>query len=72
MLEAARWLVDWTLAQPQFHRIGAVCDVENDASARLLERIPMIKEGILRRWLVHPAFGDVPRDCFVFSRLKGA
>jgi RimJ/RimL family protein N-acetyltransferase len=70
MSEAVTAIVHWALAQPDIYRVWAVCDIENVASARLLERVGMQCEGILRRWLVHPNLSDAPRDCFCYSIVK--
>lgn len=70
MTEALTPVVQWALAQPPIHRAWAVCDVENVASARVLERIGMEREGILRRWLRHPNVSDIPRDCLCYSIVK--
>jgi [ribosomal protein S5]-alanine N-acetyltransferase len=70
MSEAVEAVVRWALAQPTIHRVWATCDVENVASARLLERVGMEREGILRRWIVHPNLGAIPRDCYCYSRIK--
>jgi RimJ/RimL family protein N-acetyltransferase len=70
MPEAVRALIDWALAQPAIHRVWAVCDIENLASARVLEKVGMQREGVLRRWSVHPNVGDVPRDSYCYSIVK--
>jgi ribosomal-protein-alanine N-acetyltransferase len=70
MSEALAALVRWALAQPEIFRVWATCDVENVASARVLERVGMQQEGILRRWLVHPNLSDTPRDCLCYSIVK--
>ena len=70
MTEALTPIAQWALAQPAIHRVWAVCDVENVASARVLERIGLEREGILRRWLVHPNVSATPRDCFCYSIVK--
>ena len=44
-------------------RIGAVCDIENPASRRVMEKSGMIHEGILSSWMVHPNMGQNARDC---------
>ncbi len=38
MTEAARAVIDWALSEPEVFRVWAVCDVENLASARVLEK----------------------------------
>jgi [ribosomal protein S5]-alanine N-acetyltransferase len=72
MSEAVAGLVAWALEQPSIHRVWAVCDVENIASARLLESVGMQLEGRLRRWLIHPNVSDSPRDCFCYAIVKAA
>ena len=70
--EALRALVDWVMTQPDVFRAGAVCDVENAALARVMEKAGMTREGILRRWMLHPQAGDTPRDCLCYSIVKKA
>jgi RimJ/RimL family protein N-acetyltransferase len=50
--------------------VWAVTDVDNHASARVLEKIGMQREGLLRRWLVHPSLSPEPRDCWCFARVR--
>ena len=68
--EALQSIVDWALAQEQIFRVWAVCDIENGASARVMEKVGMQREGILRRLIVHPNISDQPRDCFCYSIVK--
>ena len=70
MTEAARCVVDWALSQPEIYRVWAVCDVENVASARVLEKAGMKREGILRRYIIHPNLSDEPRDCYCYAAVK--
>ena len=70
MSEAVAGLLTWAMAQPAIHRVWATCDVENVASARLLESVGMQLEGTLHRWLVHPNLSDVPRDCLCYALVK--
>ena len=72
MSEAVRAVVDWALAREPIHRVWACCDVENLASARVLEKAGMTREGLLRRWSLHPNVSDVPRDCYVYSVIRHA
>jgi RimJ/RimL family protein N-acetyltransferase len=67
MTEAVGTLVQWALAQPKIFRVWAVCDVDNVASARLLESVGMQREGTLRRWIPHPNVSDSPRDCLCYA-----
>jgi RimJ/RimL family protein N-acetyltransferase len=70
MSEALTWVIGWALAQPEIYRVWATCDVDNVASARVLECVGMEREGRLRRWLVHPNLSDEPRDSFCYSIVK--
>jgi RimJ/RimL family protein N-acetyltransferase len=70
MPEAARAIVDWGLSQNAIFRIWALCDVDNLASARVMEKIGMEKEGILRRCIIHPNVSDDPRDVYCYSMVK--
>jgi RimJ/RimL family protein N-acetyltransferase len=70
--EAGRAVVAWAAGLPEVHRVWAVCDVENVASARVLEKLGMSREGVLRRWLVHPNISPVPRDSYVYARIREA
>jgi len=68
--EALTHLVDWTLAQPSLYRAYAFCDVENPASARVMEKAGMVREGVLRRWHVAPTLSPEPRDCIVCAKVR--
>jgi RimJ/RimL family protein N-acetyltransferase len=70
MSEAVKLVVDWAIVQPTVFRVWAVCDVENAASGRVMEKAGMQREGLLRRWLVHPNVSSEPRDCFVYARVR--
>jgi ribosomal-protein-alanine N-acetyltransferase len=70
MTEILTEVTDWALEQPSLFRFGAVCDVDNIGSARVLEKCGFIREGLLRRWLVHPNISDEPRDCFSYARVR--
>jgi RimJ/RimL family protein N-acetyltransferase len=70
MTEALRPVVAWGLGQPEIFRVWAVCDVDNTASRRVLERLGLQHEGVLRRWIVHPGAGQVPRDAHCYSVVK--
>jgi len=71
MTEAVRAVVDYALSEPEVFRVWAVCDVDNIASARVLEKAGLRREGILRRWAMHPNLSDEPRDCLCYAKVKG-
>jgi RimJ/RimL family protein N-acetyltransferase len=68
--EAAKLILDWAIAQPPVYRVWAVCDIDNHPSARVLEKIGMQREGVLRRWLFHPNLDKEPRDCYSYALIK--
>jgi ribosomal-protein-alanine N-acetyltransferase len=70
MPEAARVITNWLLGQPDIYRVFAVCDVENLASARVMEKAGMIREGILHRNSIHPNVSDEPRDSYIYAIVK--
>jgi len=47
--EAAKALIHFGFSKLKFHRIWATCDVQNKASARVLEKAGMKREGLLRK-----------------------
>jgi ribosomal-protein-alanine N-acetyltransferase len=67
MTEALAEAVRWAMSQEEIWRIGDVCDVDNLASARVMEKAGLAREGVLHRWLVHPNLGFEPRDCFSYA-----
>ena len=68
--EAARALVDWALSQRRVFRVWTVCDVDNAASVRVLEKLGMVREGVLKRWGIHPNISPEPRDYYCFALTK--
>ena len=67
MSEAGRAVLNAASTRRELHRIWAVCDAENSASARVLEKIGMSREGVLRRWVIHPNISAEPRDALCYS-----
>jgi RimJ/RimL family protein N-acetyltransferase len=64
--EAAQALLDFGLTGGGLHRITATCDPENAASARVLEKIGMTREGRLRdHFLIRGAW----RDRLLYAKL---
>jgi RimJ/RimL family protein N-acetyltransferase len=70
MPEAVSAVVDWAFTQPSVFRIGALCDIDNERSARLLEKTGFEREGVLRSWAVHPNISATPRDCYSYSKIR--
>jgi RimJ/RimL family protein N-acetyltransferase len=70
MTEAVKKIVDWALKQQEIYRVWSVCDVDNLASARVMEKAGMKREGVLRRWSMHPTISEAPRDSYCYSITK--
>jgi RimJ/RimL family protein N-acetyltransferase len=70
MVEAVAAVVDWLVAQPAIYRVWAVCDSTHLASARVLEKAGLEREGILRRFMILPNISPEPRDCTCYSRVR--
>ena len=68
--EALKALVDWSLAQSGVYRAQAFCDVENPASAKVMEKAGMTYEGTLHRYFVHPNLSDEPRDSLMYAKVR--
>jgi RimJ/RimL family protein N-acetyltransferase len=70
MAEALKALSDWCILQPSIFRASAFCDVDNPASARVMEKAGMRFEGRLRRYNVHPNVSPEPRDALIYAKVK--
>ena len=65
--EAALAVTNWLLKQPDVYRVFATCDLENPASARVMEKVGMQCEEILRKYIIHPNISDEPRDSYMYA-----
>ena len=70
MTEAVRAVIGWALAQPGIWRVEATTDTENIGSQRVMQKAGMICEGTLRKYILHPNLGPVPRDSFMYAIVK--
>jgi len=68
--EILKYWVDWSMSQDSIYRVSAYCDVDNTASARVMQKAGMHEEGRLRKYAQHPNTGDIPRDVFYYSKVK--
>ena len=68
--EISKAVIAWALQQAHIFRVWATCDVENLASARVLEKAGMHREGILRRYILHPNISPEPRDSYCYAVVK--
>lgn len=67
--EACALLIEWLMKQPGIYRIWATVDVENQRSIRLLERLGLQREGIMRMATYRPNIGGLPRDTLIMARI---
>lgn len=68
--EAATCFVSAMLATPAITRVQAFCDVDNQASARVLEKAGLKLEGTLHRYLTLSNLGSQPRDVFLYAKVR--
>jgi RimJ/RimL family protein N-acetyltransferase len=68
--EAARAFVSAAFELSTLWRVQAYCDLENSASARVLEKIGLEREGILRRHMKMPNLGDERRDLYCYAKVR--
>ena len=69
--DGALWVtVDGADVHQVAARISAVCDVDNIGSARAMEKAGLVREGLLRRLMIHPNVSDEPRDCFGYAIVR--
>jgi [ribosomal protein S5]-alanine N-acetyltransferase len=69
-LEAASTVVNWLAGQSKIYRIWASVDTDNSRSIRLLERLGLRLEGVLRKATIRPNIGGPPRDTAIYARVK--
>jgi len=70
MTEASHTVIDWLFQQKKIYRIFATTDVENVGSQRVLEKAGMYREGLLRRYIMHPNVSNEPRDCYMYAVVR--
>jgi RimJ/RimL family protein N-acetyltransferase len=70
MPEALARVCDAAFADGRIARVQALCDAENTASSRVMEKVGMQYEGRLRRYGHHPNRSDLPRDCVMYALVR--
>jgi RimJ/RimL family protein N-acetyltransferase len=68
--EAARGIVERLFSVPAVWRVSATCDIDNRASARVLEKAGLTREGTLRRAMVRPNLPGAPRDALLYAKVR--
>ncbi len=70
-VEALASLVKLVFRDPQIHRAYALCYVENRGSARVMEKVGMRFEGILRQYHLLPNLSpEIPCDMACYALLR--
>lgn len=69
--EAASAVVEWAISLPSIYRVWATCDTENLASVRVLEKSGLVREARLRCYQIRPNISAIPRDAFMYARVRG-
>lgn len=67
MTEALNAIIDFSFSHPKIQKVYAVCDLENKASARVMEKAGLKREKILKRYILHPNRSSKKRDVFLYS-----
>jgi RimJ/RimL family protein N-acetyltransferase len=70
--DAASTVIAWLSTQPEITRIWATVDSENVRSRRLLERLGLELEGMMRMATVRPNIGGPPRDTALYAYIRPA
>ena len=68
--EAPHSIIEWAFQKPTIFREYATTDVENSASRRVMAKVGMQCEGILRKYILHPNISDIPRDSYMYAITK--
>ena len=72
MSEAVEAVLAAAFKTPGVWRVDALCDVANANSVALLELVGMVREGCMRRAVLHPNVADTPRDAWVYGLSRDA
>lgn len=67
MPEILKTFIRLVFSDKDIFRIGAVCDIDNVQSKKVMEKSGMQYEGVLKAWLIHPNLSSAPRDCHSLS-----
>jgi len=70
MTESVRAIIDWAFGHSTIYRVYATTGVDNIASQRVMEKAGMQREGLLRKYIVHPNISDEPRDSYIYAIVR--
>jgi RimJ/RimL family protein N-acetyltransferase len=68
MSEALAMMVAALTDDRDVYRVWATCNVDNERSARLLQRAGFLLEGRLVRHAIYPGLGPEPRDSLLYAK----
>lgn len=68
--EASLTVIDSAFSLSGMSRVWATCSVENERSARVLEKAGLTREGILRNWYVRPQKGGRVEDSYCYAIVR--
>jgi ribosomal-protein-alanine N-acetyltransferase len=68
--ELSRAIVSIACDIPGIRRVWATCDAQNLASARVLEKSGLVREGVLRAYSVRPQISVEPRDALIYAMVR--
>jgi RimJ/RimL family protein N-acetyltransferase len=68
--DAASAVMSWFASRPEIVRIWATVDAENVRSRRLLERLGLQLEGVMRLASIRPNIGSLPRDTAIYAQTR--
>ena len=70
MSEALAGLLRLLFQNGSIHRVQAFHDARNTASGRVMEKCGMQREGLLRKYAVHPNVSIEPADCYMWAIVR--
>jgi RimJ/RimL family protein N-acetyltransferase len=70
--DAAGLLLGWLQRQPQIVRVWATTDHANERSARVLRKLGLQLEGVMRQATLRPNLGGPPRDTCLYAWVREA
>jgi RimJ/RimL family protein N-acetyltransferase len=68
--ESAALLAGWLRRQPVLLRLWATCDVDNRASARVLQKTGLQREALMRKASRRPNLGGAVRDTLLYAWVR--
>lgn len=68
--EAGQALIERAFENPQVYRVEAICDTANTPSYRVMEKLGMQREGLLRKRQLCVNLSAVPRDIYIYAKVR--